>query len=137
MPILTSGRTLVALGLIPAPTDVDGSDWAELIVVDVSDEDASFLGSYWEAQRRFLGTGEVEHLKPFEGEVVVGRPVMTDPDLIEEPSDDEEPSEAEESSDAEEPSEAELPLITDPKLIEEFDEDFGQVDVRELYEQGF
>jgi len=131
MPILTSGRALVALGVIPAPTHDDGSDWAELIVADVSDEDASFLGSYWEAKRRFLGTGEVEHLKPFEGEVVVGRPVMTDPDRIEEPSEGEVPSEAEE------PSEAELPLITDPKLIEEFDEDFGQVDVRELYEKGF
>jgi hypothetical protein len=137
MPILTSGRALVALRVIPAPIDDDGSDWAELTVADVSDEDASFLGSYWEAQRRFLGTGKVKHLKPFEGEVVLGRQVMADPDLIAEPAEGDEPSEAEEPAEAAEPADAELPLITDPKLIEEFDEDFGQVDVRELYEQGF
>jgi hypothetical protein len=29
-----------------------------------------------------------------------------------------------------------LPLMTDPTLIEDFDEDFGQVDVRELNRRG-
>ena len=103
MPILTSGRLLVERGVIGVPLDDDGSDWAELAIVEVDDQDASFLGSYWASGHRdFLATGDRAHLKPFEGEEVDG-----------------------------------LPLMTDPALIEEFDEEFGHVDVRELYEKGF
>jgi len=103
MPILTSGRLLVQRGILSAPVDDDGSDWAELAIVEVDDQDASFLGSYWASgHRNFLATGDPKHLRPFEGEEVDG-----------------------------------LPLMTDPALIEGFDEDFGQVDVRELYEKGF
>lgn len=102
MPLLTSGRLLVERGMIDAPREDDGSDWAELTSVEVDDQDASFLGSYWTSgHRNFLATGDPKHLKPFEGEEVDG-----------------------------------LPLMTDPRLIEEFDQDFGQVDVRELYEKG-
>jgi hypothetical protein len=49
MPIPTSGRLLVQRGIISAPLDDDGSDWAELAVVEVDDQDASFPGSYDEA----------------------------------------------------------------------------------------
>jgi hypothetical protein len=44
MPILTSGRLLVQRGIISAPLDDDGSDWAELAIVEVDDQDASFRG---------------------------------------------------------------------------------------------
>ncbi|HZO36735.1 MAG TPA: hypothetical protein VFB41_07660 [Solirubrobacteraceae bacterium] len=102
MPLLTSGRVLVARGDIKAPIDDDGSDWAELTIVEVNDIDASLLGSYWSSgHQAFLGTGNVDRLKPFEGELVNG-----------------------------------LPVMTDPGLIEEFDEQFGYVDVREIYEQA-
>lgn len=102
MPILTSGRTLVARGDLPMPADDDGSDWAAVAVVDVDRSDASYLGSYWASgYRGFLATGDVRHLAPFEGDLVAG-----------------------------------LPLMTDPGLIEEFDEEFGQVDVAQIYEQG-
>lgn len=103
MPVLTSGRALVARGDIAAPADDNGSDWAELTIVEVDRGDASYLGSYWASgYRGFLATGDSHRLAPFRGDVVGG-----------------------------------LPLMTDPDLIEEFDEDFGQVDVREIYEQGF
>jgi len=102
MPILTSGRVLVDRGLIAPPADDDGSDWAELLVVEVTDQDASFLGSYWNSgHRQFLATGKTSHLADFEGEQVNG-----------------------------------LALMTDPRLIEEFDEEYGQIDVREIYDPG-
>lgn len=103
MPILTSGRQLVARGLTTPPYRDDGSDRAEVTVVEVNDADASLLGSYWNSgHRNFLATGDVSHLVPFEGVSIDG-----------------------------------LPLMTTPRLIEEFDDAFGHVDVREIYEQGF
>lgn len=103
MPILTSGRLLLARGMTDVPYEDDGSDWAAVAIVEVDDEAASLLGSYWNSgHRNFLATGDTSHLALFEGEEVDG-----------------------------------LPLMTDPRLIEEFDEEYGDVDVREIYEQGF
>ena len=57
MPMLTSGRTLLKRGLTAAPYEDDGADWAELTVVEVDDEEASLLGSYWNSgYRNFLAT---------------------------------------------------------------------------------
>lgn len=103
MPILTSGRRLVARGMTTPPYQDNGSDWAEVAVVEVSDADAALLGSYWNSgHRNFLATGHTTHLLPFEGVEIDG-----------------------------------LPLMTSARLIEEFDEDFGHIDVREIYERGF
>lgn len=102
MPVLTSGRLLVARGEIDPPYEDDGSDWAVAIALDVTDEDASLLGSYWNSgYGAFLGDGNADHLAAFVGVQVNG-----------------------------------LPLVTDPGLIEEFDDGYGYVDVREIYEQG-
>lgn len=102
MPILTSGRLLVRRGEINPPYSDPGSDWAALAVVEVSEGDAALLGEYWASGHRgFLATGDREYLSPFDGLVIDG-----------------------------------LPLITDPRLIEEFDDEYGYVDVREIYEGG-
>lgn len=102
MPILTSGRLLLSRGLVAPPYEDGGSDWAELTVVDVDEQEASLLGSYWNSgYRNFLATGDLNHLGPFTGETVRG-----------------------------------FPLMTNTRLIEEFDEAYGHVDVREIYEQG-
>jgi len=102
MPILTSGHAAVEQGLIDAQAHDAGSDWAALVVIDVSDRDASLLGEYFEkAHRAFLATGDTSLLTPFQHTTING-----------------------------------LPLITDPRLIEEFDEEFGQIDVAEIYDSG-
>lgn len=52
--------------------------------VDVSDfDEASTLGSYWNAVQQFLGTGDVDPLLDFEGIAISGRPLLVDPDAIE------------------------------------------------------
>ena len=51
--------------------------------IDVGSYEASTIGSYWNAIKQFLETGETEHLHPFQ-DAVVGRHVLeTDPDWIE------------------------------------------------------
>ena len=53
--------------------------------IEVSDpKDASTLGSYWNAVRRLLNTGDVQALLDFEGASVAGQPLEVDPDVIEE-----------------------------------------------------
>jgi hypothetical protein len=52
--------------------------------VDVEDvEEASDLGSYWNAVRHFLRTGDDFNVSQFEGMVVGGYELETDPDEIE------------------------------------------------------
>jgi hypothetical protein len=84
VPILTSGRGMVDAGLLAAPKDDDGRDWAQLWVVDTGPAEASLAGSYWAAGiAGFLGSGDVERLRWFDGETVGGLALVTDPDLIE------------------------------------------------------
>lgn len=56
-----------------------------LVVVDVRDPvDQSTVGSYWTSgYYGFLGTGDVRRLEPFEGVMIAGYPLETDPDAIE------------------------------------------------------
>jgi hypothetical protein len=57
---------------------------AELRPVKVDKVGASRAGTYWSAgYGRFLATGDVSVLEPFEGETLGGLPLLTDPDLIE------------------------------------------------------
>lgn len=85
IPILTSGRLLVDRGLIEPPYEDDGSDWAELYVVETRDpREASLAASYWSSgYRGFLATGDPQRLYAFDGETVAGLPLMTDPSLVE------------------------------------------------------
>jgi hypothetical protein len=57
----------------------------KLLVVDVRDpSDQSTVGSYWTSgYDGFLATGDVRRLEPFEGVVIAGYPLETDPDAIE------------------------------------------------------
>ena len=63
-------RILTRDGVIDAP-------------VEVGPGEASLLGSYWNAIRQFLETGEMDLLEPFEGVVVAGHVLETEPDWIE------------------------------------------------------
>jgi hypothetical protein len=52
--------------------------------VDLEDTDArSAVGSYWNAVRRFLWTGQTDELERFTHTRIAGRPLLTDPDEIE------------------------------------------------------
>jgi hypothetical protein len=51
--------------------------------IEVGSWEASVLGSYWNAVKWFLETGETEALAPFEDLVVAGHVLETDPDWIE------------------------------------------------------
>jgi len=63
-------RVLTRDGVIDAP-------------VEVGSGEASALGSYWNAIKQFLETGESDLLWPFEGFVVAGHGLETDPDWVE------------------------------------------------------
>ena len=43
----------------------------------------STVGAHWNAIKRFLATGAVTLLHPFEGTTVAGKHLQTDPDVIE------------------------------------------------------
>ena len=86
MPVLTSGELLVQRGEIPDPRGPgDRRDWAALAVVEVDDPDElSRAGEYWQAgYHGFLASGDVTALEEFEGEMIAGYPLVTDPDLVE------------------------------------------------------
>ena len=85
MPVLTSGELLVQSGVIPDPRGPgDRRDWAEVVVVEVSDEEATRAGEYWQAGfHGFLASGDVGALEEFEGETIAGYPLVTNPDLVE------------------------------------------------------
>jgi hypothetical protein len=70
---------------VPILTPASGeSGHAEVIAVEVDKAVASRAGSYWSAgYARFLETGDTSALKPFEGETIGGRPLVVDPDVIE------------------------------------------------------
>lgn len=51
--------------------------------IDAGSDEASTMGSYWNAIQQFLETGEVEGLDPYRGVVVAGYRLETDPDWIE------------------------------------------------------
>lgn len=80
VPVLTSGRNLpggFALRFL-------GEDRADLVVVEVDDDEASLSGSYWSyGYGGFLETGDTDRLDLFRGMTVGGYPLVTDPDLIE------------------------------------------------------
>lgn len=63
-------RLLTRDGVIDEPIE-EGSD------------DASTIGSYWNAIQLFLDTGNVEGLIPFQDVIVAGHRLETDPDWIE------------------------------------------------------
>lgn len=50
----------------------------------LSDEVASRIGSYWNAVRRYLYTGETEQLGEFDDEWINFHRLLTDPDRIDE-----------------------------------------------------
>jgi hypothetical protein len=50
----------------------------------LSDEVASRIGSYWNAVRRYLYTGDTEQLAEFDDEWVNFHRLLTDPDRIDE-----------------------------------------------------
>jgi hypothetical protein len=55
-----------------------------VIVFSIDDwYERSVVGSYWNAVRTFLGSGDVESLVQFERETVQGHRLQTDPDEIE------------------------------------------------------
>ncbi len=85
LPILTSGQFLARSGLSQMPEPEDGGDWAELVTANVDDGvEASVAGSYWQSGfDGFLATGDEQALAEFQGKVVAGFPLMTDPDLVE------------------------------------------------------
>jgi hypothetical protein len=61
-----------------------GEDRADLVVVEVDDDEASWAGSYWSyGYAGFLETGDTERLDLYRDATVGGYPLMTDPDLIE------------------------------------------------------
>jgi hypothetical protein len=80
VPVLTSARLLrggLAMRIL-------GEDRADLIVVEVDDDEASVAGAYWSSgYARFLEDGDEAHLRQFEGEMVGGYPLVTNPDLVE------------------------------------------------------
>jgi hypothetical protein len=47
-----------------------------------SDEAKSAVGTYWNAVRRYLWTGRTDELEPFSGTLIRKRPLLTDPDRI-------------------------------------------------------
>jgi hypothetical protein len=80
VPVLTSAQNLpggFALRFL-------GEDRAQLVEVDVDDEDASLAGFYWSyGIGGFLETGDVSRLNLYSGRAVGGYPLMIDPDLVE------------------------------------------------------
>ena len=53
--------------------------------IEVPDErDRSTIGSYWNAIKRYVYTGDDTELFPFEGEAIEGYPLETDRDAIDE-----------------------------------------------------
>ncbi len=48
------------------------------------ESDRSTVGRHWNSIRKFLQTGDSEPLAEFEGHSINGRPLETDPDVIEE-----------------------------------------------------
>jgi len=85
MPILTSGALLLAEGLVEdAREKGDERDWAEVVVAEVSGEEATRTGEYWQTgYHAFLASGDIGRLDAFEGETIGGYPLMTAPDLVE------------------------------------------------------
>jgi hypothetical protein len=84
VPILTSARGLAGRGEIDQGPGLGDSDWAELVVVEVDDDEASWAGSYWSyGYAGFLEWGDTERLDVYRGVTVGGYPLVTDPDLIE------------------------------------------------------
>jgi hypothetical protein len=80
VPVLTSARNLPG-GFALRFLDEDRAD---LVVVDVDDEQASLAGSYWSyGYGGFLETGDTDRLDRFRGMSVGGYPLVTDADLIE------------------------------------------------------
>lgn len=80
VPVLTSARNLSG-GFALRFLD---EDMADLVVVDVDDEQASWAGSYWSyGYAGFLETGDTSRLDLYRGITVGGYALMTDPDLIE------------------------------------------------------
>ncbi len=51
--------------------------------VDVTPKEASVVGSYFNALKDFLQTGDDSDLAVFEGDVIAGIPLETDPEWIE------------------------------------------------------
>lgn len=81
VPVLTSARSV---GSDSFAMRFMGIDQAELVVVDVDEDEASWAGSYWSyGYAGFLETGDVSRLDLYRGVSVGGYPLMTDPDLIE------------------------------------------------------
>ena len=81
VPVLTSARSA---GTASLAMRFMGEDQAELLVVDVDDDEASWAGSYWSyGYAGFLETGDTERLDLYRDVTVGGYPLMTDPDLIE------------------------------------------------------
>lgn len=81
VPILTTARRA---GTASFAMRFMGEDQAELVVVDVDDDEASLAGSYWSyGYGGFLETGDTARLEVFRGQSIRGYPLMTDPDLIE------------------------------------------------------
>jgi hypothetical protein len=80
VPVLTSARLLRG-GFALRFMDQDRAD---IVVVDVDEDEASWAGSYWSyGYAGFLETGDTERLDLYRGVTVGGYPLMTDPDLIE------------------------------------------------------
>jgi hypothetical protein len=80
VPVLTSIRNLPG-GFAARFLDQDG---AELVDVDVDDEEAALAGSYCSyGYGGFLETGDTDRLELYRGMSVGGYPLMTDPDLVE------------------------------------------------------
>lgn len=80
VPVLTSARNLPG-GFALKFLDEDRAD---LVVVNVDDEEASLAGSYWSyGYAGFLETGDTDRLDLYRGMTVGGYLLMTDPDLIE------------------------------------------------------
>jgi hypothetical protein len=52
------------------------------VLVEEGGKEASLVGSYWNAVKRFLA-GDADALQPFEGKTVGPWPLETDPDTIE------------------------------------------------------
>lgn len=52
-------------------------------VAPTSDSDKSEIGSYWNAVKKYLTTGDDSDLASFEGRVIEGYELETDPEAIE------------------------------------------------------
>jgi hypothetical protein len=48
----------------------------------LTDAEASTIGSYWNAVRWYLFTGDTSRLDNFDGAAINAQPLLTDPDLI-------------------------------------------------------